>query len=574
MTTISATYSPEDNKIRLYVSTRLDAETYEKVKAVGFKWAPKQELFVAPKWTPAREDLAIELAGDIEPEEMTLAERATIKAERLDALAIRKNADANAFARRADEIAERFAGGQPILIGHHSERKARKDKERMNGAQDKASKAASAANYWLYRATGVEAFANMKNCTSTRANRIKTLLAELRDLQRGINEAHAALKLWDAIKCAELIRQALGRYPPSVTLAGYGTYSAVDKGEMTALEARDKCIAAAELRINGAGRRRWIDHVLNRLAFERSMLGEVPRYGDELTPVIIQAFAREHGTEKPKAIATDPGFFQLESDVPLPVHIADSTYLELSADEWRDLMQSSGYVVPEKKERRVSSKPAPAALINPTLDQSEQLQRIWNMRMVAQCKANGRATLAESNTVKSLTQATYSNNSGGSYSPLETVQIDAVGRIIPTHSSSFCGADDREPAVARIRIYTRGTGFYMPRAVVHISDKPAKALPLDLDAIESATHIEIENAGEPATLGGLPYIPALLVIKRYRQSTSQGSVILTYNGRVIDKHADMIQCTESGTYEGQSDDYWHTIARRVLSESEVMEQAA
>ena len=66
MTTITATYSPEDNKIRLYASSRLDAETYARVKAAGFVWAPKQELFVAPKWTPAREDLAMELAGEIE----------------------------------------------------------------------------------------------------------------------------------------------------------------------------------------------------------------------------------------------------------------------------------------------------------------------------------------------------------------------------------------------------------------------------------------------------------------------------------------------------------------------------
>ncbi len=44
----TATYSPEDNKLRLYPSCRLDSETYARVKAAGFRWAPKQELFVAP----------------------------------------------------------------------------------------------------------------------------------------------------------------------------------------------------------------------------------------------------------------------------------------------------------------------------------------------------------------------------------------------------------------------------------------------------------------------------------------------------------------------------------------------
>ena len=31
----TATYSPEDNKLRLYSTTRLDSETYARVKAAG-----------------------------------------------------------------------------------------------------------------------------------------------------------------------------------------------------------------------------------------------------------------------------------------------------------------------------------------------------------------------------------------------------------------------------------------------------------------------------------------------------------------------------------------------------------
>ncbi len=348
--TISATYSPEDNKLRLYASTRLDAETFERVKAAGFHWAPKQELFVAPKWTPEREDLALELAGDIEPEEMTLAERAEIKAERLDNLASKRHNEAHSLSRRADDLSQAFYMGQPILIGHHSERKARKTKERMDTAQGAAIKAEKAANYWLYRATGVEAFANMKNNPRVRANRIKTLLAELRDLQRAINGAHHALKIWDKLTTDEQIRYALGRMSSEVTLAGWDTYSAVDKGEMTPAAAREKTLERANRTINGPNRKRWIEHVLSRLAFERSMLGDVPRYDDELTPVIIQAFAREHGAEKPKCTIAEEGYFLLESPVPLPAHIAEENFLELTDDEWRDVMQACGYVVPEKKD--------------------------------------------------------------------------------------------------------------------------------------------------------------------------------------------------------------------------------
>lgn len=77
-----ATYSPDDNKLRLYAASRLDPETYKKVHDAGFRWAPKQALFVAPAWTPGREDVLLSLAGEIEDEDSTLAERQEARAER------------------------------------------------------------------------------------------------------------------------------------------------------------------------------------------------------------------------------------------------------------------------------------------------------------------------------------------------------------------------------------------------------------------------------------------------------------------------------------------------------------
>ncbi|HAG0390689.1 TPA: plasmid SOS inhibition protein A [Salmonella enterica] len=77
-----ATYSPDDNKLRLYAALRLDDETYQKIHAVGFRWAPKQELFVVPAWTPAREDVLLSLAGDIEDDDNTLFDRQEQRADR------------------------------------------------------------------------------------------------------------------------------------------------------------------------------------------------------------------------------------------------------------------------------------------------------------------------------------------------------------------------------------------------------------------------------------------------------------------------------------------------------------
>ncbi|WP_269581933.1 DUF3560 domain-containing protein [Roseibium sp. Sym1] len=348
MTTITATYSPEDNKIRLYASSRLDAETYARVKEAGFKWAPRQELFVAPKWTPQREDLALELAGEIEPEEMTLAERAEAKAARLDELAEKRQRDANRFAAAANELSRAFEFGQPILVGHHSERKARKTQERMHSNERKAHKATDLANYWLYRAEGVERHANRKNDPKVRARRIKTLLSELREVQGNLNHYHAALSLWERFTEPEAIKKLIGIGQIATgPITRFGDYMAVENGEKTPEQVRQESIDRFERALASGRSERWIVHILNRLSFEREMLGTVPRHEGELRETAIQMFAREQGAYKPKATKTETGYV-LESSVPLPAHIANGKALELDADEWRKLMADCGYSVPQK----------------------------------------------------------------------------------------------------------------------------------------------------------------------------------------------------------------------------------
>ena len=112
-----ATYSPEDNKLRLYASARLDAETYGRVKAAGFIWAPKQDLFVAPMWTPSREDLLIELAGEIEDEDRSLVDRAEERADRFSDYKESRIEDAQ---RAHARTRRRAAEGQGVRRGRHA----------------------------------------------------------------------------------------------------------------------------------------------------------------------------------------------------------------------------------------------------------------------------------------------------------------------------------------------------------------------------------------------------------------------------------------------------------------------
>jgi hypothetical protein len=343
MSNITATYSPEDNKLRLYPSERLSEEVFQRVKDAGFRWAPRQELFVAPSWSVSREDLAMELAGDIEPEGTTLAERAEIKAARLDAIAEKRARESDAFQNAAQAISERFSAGQPILIGHHSERMAMKDKERMEANAKKAKEAHDAIGYWQYRASGVERYANMKNSPRVRARRIKTLLSELRDLQRRLNEAHKLLDLWRGTTDEKRIIALIGNS------MSYQLYSDVTSGKITPQEAREKSMAACRATLESPRLTRWINHVLNRLSYEREMLGEVPKFNGEITPAILQMFVREHGADKPKGVKIDDDLFSVECEAPLPAHIASGTAVEMSGDEWRTLMQACGYTPPAKK---------------------------------------------------------------------------------------------------------------------------------------------------------------------------------------------------------------------------------
>ena len=177
---MTATYSPEDNKLRLSSLTRLDKETYNRVKAAGFKWAPRQEIFVAPMWAPDREDLLIELCGEIGDEDTSLMERQEQRAERFEEYSDNRKADAEAAHKAVHAIADGIPLGQPILVGHHSEKHARKDAERIENGMRKAVKMWETSTYWTQRAASAIRHAKYKELPAVRARRIKGLEADIR----------------------------------------------------------------------------------------------------------------------------------------------------------------------------------------------------------------------------------------------------------------------------------------------------------------------------------------------------------------------------------------------------------
>jgi hypothetical protein len=286
--TLTATYSPEDNKLRLYSTFRLDEETYRRVKAAGFSWAPKQDLFVAPMWTPLREDLLLELCGEIGDEDTGLVDRAEQRADRFEGYSERRALDADRAHRAVSAITEHIPFGQPILVGHHSERRARKDAERIENGMRHAVKMWETSEYWEQRAQGALRNAKYKERPDVRHRRIKRIESDRRRFERSLQGGEKFVKLWrtDGLDMKHALALAgrstlhrtfpLADYPRNPPANQYegdmSIWSALEGGVVTVEQARDLCVPAYERGITW--NRRWIAHYDNRLLYERAMLGE------------------------------------------------------------------------------------------------------------------------------------------------------------------------------------------------------------------------------------------------------------------------------------------------------------
>lgn len=303
----TATYSAQDNKLRIYPAGRLDADEYAKVKAAGYAWAPKQGFFVAPMWTPAREDLAIEMAGEIDDEDSTAEERAAQRAERFEGYQESRTRDAESARKAVASIADNIPLGQPILIGHHSERHARKDAERIENGMRKAVRNWETAEYWKHRAAAALRHADYKERPDVRERRIKGLEAEKRKQERHRDDARQTLRRWELIddeskwktredgskptriERARQIADIDGRFTvsrlnadgtPCDNFGGWSAYYVLqpdgERFQRCPSATVDECIAAARRMCEATERHtsRWINHYENRITYERAMLAE------------------------------------------------------------------------------------------------------------------------------------------------------------------------------------------------------------------------------------------------------------------------------------------------------------
>ncbi|HEY8095838.1 MAG TPA: DUF3560 domain-containing protein [Methylobacter sp.] len=288
---LTATYSPEDNKLRLYSTARLEKELYLRVRSAGFIHAPKQDLFVAPMWTPGREDLLHELCGEIDDEDKSLVDRAEERADRFEGYQSNRLSDAESARNSVAAIADNIPFGQPILVGHHSERRARKDAERIENGMRKAVKAWDTAEYWERRAAGALAHAKYKELPAVRQRRIKKLEADMRKQQRNKAEAAKILELYETFQNEEdpkakeyatnLVTRMLRSYAGGLSHEGQSKF---DRQELTFDDALKYAKASKRGIINHADR--WISHYSNRINYETAMLAEVGGIVSDRVPLV------------------------------------------------------------------------------------------------------------------------------------------------------------------------------------------------------------------------------------------------------------------------------------------------
>lgn len=265
------TYDPDDDKVRIYFASRQPAEVIDPLKAAGFRWAPRLSCWFAV-WSPAREDAAFAATNtdDYEREGSTREERAAGRAERFAGYSGNAAAESDALCERNKALTDAM-NGQPVLIGHHSERRHRRQLASMDAAMRRACEADRRASYWQSRAHGSLAHAARMDRPDVRARRIKTLEADARKWERNLADSRATL--------AALSLDGKSMYAVASTVSSYRLSSRL----FDALRIDDEALRAAAVAEIAESTRpellaciereeRWIEHTAGRIAYEREQL--------------------------------------------------------------------------------------------------------------------------------------------------------------------------------------------------------------------------------------------------------------------------------------------------------------
>lgn len=272
----TATYSPQDDKLRVYFATRQGDDVLEPLRKAGFRWAGAQECWFA-HWTPEREDACFAVGvDDIDDEASTLEERAEARAERFDGYTESAQKESEALWNRDRAVLDAM-NGQPVLVGHHSEKRHRRELRRLDDHMRKRIELGKRASYWEQRAAGAVSWARHKESPDVRARRIKGLEADARRVEK--RRKGYALVLEHFTEDAPFTRLIALANNGSATGVPYGVWGKLDKLREAPEANRDAVLAIVRETRDDVARwdarqARWTDHLAGRIAYERAQLDE------------------------------------------------------------------------------------------------------------------------------------------------------------------------------------------------------------------------------------------------------------------------------------------------------------
>lgn len=424
----SATYSPEDNKLRLYVG-RVPRDEYERLRADGWTSTPKQDCDFVATWTPTRRDTALEYGdGFIEDEDQPLAERAADRAERFGGYRDKRLDGAAGHADRYD------AG--PTAHGYQNQQRAERAASRHDRIAHRAGDAWSKAEYWTSRTAGVISHALYSSRPDVRMGRIKVLEAELRRYagSGGEWEKHLTLRL---------------------------AY------ENQMLEAQGGRAARVEMIVGGFIGSRQI-YKVNKSA----VTGRV---------VSVAVMGTHTGFTRASG-------YKVQETVPCLVTIETE---RLPADVYRAPTpeELEAFTAARKAEKASRPKTETIPLINPTDEDAEKLQAIWNERALAMHNESNQRryghTYADQFKPAKITrvkQATYSAARKGAYNRAETRGVRKAANLAPAESNMYNAEQAKldkiqGPSLCNVRVTMGSDTWPYPRSVIILTDKPQKPLP-------------------------------------------------------------------------------------------------
>lgn len=559
----TATYSPEDNKIRIYPAQRLDDELgdeYASFKAAGYKWASKQECFVCPRWTPHAEDWALRLCGEIDDEDYSPEERSADRAERFGDYRDKRSAEAHGHA-------DTFEAG-PAAFGHQNRARAERQAARHDRHRGRAVSQWSKAEYWQQRTAGVIAHALHRSSAPVRRGRILRLEAEQRQHEKSRAEYARKYAAWSKVATLEgadkPIMQENGEL--YATPAGKLAYALAndshsydyqhprkdrktslyslltDTDPITPTEAAamwlDGCCEPSN---ENSRQARWSRHYELRLTYEKAMLAEE---GGTAAEADMEPGGWINASTRTGSVFThvDGGWMQVHAVNKSPatgrvtsvkvmgkVGVSNPTPGLVSINVER--LGEGNYRAPTDEEREAftvatkqrkaaakAKRPAAPPLINPTDADAERLQAIWNDHAKARHDANDRHSTFTPSEVRRMTQAEYSAASKGTYSHVETVD---VSEQLKSRRSSPMGRDTSgRVTVFKVRKSSAG-GFYGANRVIVLTDKPQKPVPWEL-----VEEIADEQPSEAKLLPRMPELAKICALNWLPESSTPERTLL------------------------------------------------